>query len=133
MVAALPTHKRLLLIDDNFITRETLSMSLAAEGYMMVAACNGQEAIDRLQSCEPVDLILLDLSMPVMDGQHFREAQRARKELADIPVIVFSGSDQAEETAASLGAVAWLHKPVATADLLDVVRRCCDTAKLASS
>jgi CheY-like chemotaxis protein len=119
------------LIDDNFVTRETLSLALAAEGYMMVAAGNGQEAIDRLKSCEPVDLILLDLSMPVMDGQHFREAQRASEKLADIPIIVFSGSDQAEGAAAALGAVGCLHKPVSTSELLDMIRRCCEPTKSA--
>ena len=132
MVAATPAHKRILLIDDNFVTRETLSLSLAGEGYMMVSAGNGQEAIDRLKCCEPVDLILLDLSMPVMDGQHFRAEQRARKELADIPIIVFSGSDQAEGEAAALGAAGCLHKPEMTSDLLDMIRRCVEPKEISS-
>lgn len=127
MIPATPTHKRILLIDDNFVTRETLSLTLAAEGYMVVTAGNGREAIERLQSCEPVDMILLDLSMPVMDGQHFREAQRSRERLARIPTVVFSGSDGAEEMAKELGAVGCLRKPVETAELLDTIRRCCGT------
>jgi CheY-like chemotaxis protein len=131
MVTATPIHRRVLLIDDNFLTRETLSLSLAAEGYMVVTAANGQEAINRLQSCEPVDVILLDLAMPVMDGQHFREAQRANERLSRIPIVVFSGAEQAEGAAAALGAVACLRKPVPTAELLETLRRCCAPAPTA--
>jgi CheY-like chemotaxis protein len=131
MVTATTAHKRILLIDDNFLTRETLSMTLAAEGYMVVTAGNGQEAIERLQCCEPVDVILLDLSMPVMDGQHFREAQRSRQRLAGIPTVVFSSSDEAEDVAKALGAVGWLRKPVATAELLEMVQRCCNAVPTA--
>jgi CheY-like chemotaxis protein len=127
MASATTAHKRILLIDDNFVTREMMSLTLAGEGYMVVTAGNGREAMDRLQSCEPVDVILLDLSMPVMDGQHFREAQCAREKLAGIPTVVFSGSDEAEATAMSLGAVGWLRKPVPTPELLEMIHRCCDS------
>jgi CheY-like chemotaxis protein len=127
------THprKRILLIDDNFVTQEMLSLTLAAEGYMVVTAANGQEAIARLQKCEPVDVILLDLSMPVMDGQHFRDAQRADDRLANIPTIVFSGSEDAEGTAAALGVVGCLRKPVTTAELLDMIQHCCNPSHTA--
>lgn len=114
--------RRILLIDDNFLTREALSLTLTAEGYMVVTAGNGEEALRRLQSCEPVDLILLDLAMPVMDGEHFRAAQRGTPSLAGIPVIVFSGSERAESLAGALGAAACLRKPVATPELLDTIR-----------
>jgi CheY-like chemotaxis protein len=117
-------HKRILLVDDNFVTQDVLSLALAADGYMVAVAANGQDAFVRLQSCEPVDLILLDLSMPVMDGRRFREAQKTLPHLCGIPIIVFSASDQAEGVAAELGAVGCLRKPVATVDLLETVRRC---------
>jgi CheY-like chemotaxis protein len=93
---------------------------------MVVTAGNGREAIERLRSCEPVDVILLDLSMPVMDGQHFREAQRANPRLAEIPTVVFSGTGEAEDAARALGVVGCLRKPVATAELLEMIKRCCD-------
>ncbi len=131
MVSAHPAHKRVFLIDDDFLTRETLSLSLAAEGYMVVTAGNGQQAIDRLKSCEPVDVILLDLAMPVMDGQRFREVLRTSERLANIPIIIFSGAAEAEGAAAALGAVACLRKPVPTPDLLATIRRCTDPAHTA--
>lgn len=123
MTAASTSHKRILLIDDNFVTQEMMSLALAAEGYMVVTASNGREAIHRLQNCEPIDLILLDLSMPVMDGQHFREAQRTNPRVAGIPTVVFSGSAEAERVANELGAVGCLRKPVSTTELLGTVRR----------
>jgi CheY-like chemotaxis protein len=98
---------------------------------MVVTAANGQEAINRLRCCEPVDVILLDLAMPVMDGQHFRAAQRADERLAGIPIVVFSGTEQAEGAAVELGAVACLRKPVPTAELLETIRRCCAPAPTA--
>jgi CheY-like chemotaxis protein len=126
MPATTAAHKRVLLIDDSFVTQELLSMALAAEGYMVVMAGNGEEAMQRLRSCEPVDVILLDLSMPVMDGRHFREAQREQPRLAGIPTIVFSASAEAERTAGEIGAVGCLRKPVAVPELLDTLRRCCE-------
>jgi CheY-like chemotaxis protein len=129
MSAPTSVHKRVLLVDDNFVTQEMLSLALTAEGYMVVTAANGRDAINRLKSCEPVDVILLDLSMPVMDGQHFREAQRENARLADIPIIVFSASREAERTATELGAAGCLTKPVSTTALLEAVNRCVEPSQ----
>jgi CheY-like chemotaxis protein len=124
MSATSARHKRILLVDDNFVTQDVLSLALAADGYMVAVAANGQDAFARLESCEPVDLILLDLSMPVMDGRRFREVQKTLPHLSGIPIIVFSGSDEAECVAVELGAVGCLRKPVATVELLETVHRC---------
>jgi CheY-like chemotaxis protein len=124
------SRKRILLIDDNFLTREALSMLLTGEGYMVAAAANGEEALRRLRGCGPVDLILLDLAMPVMDGEHFRAAQRECPDLANIPVVVFSGCEPSEGQAVALGAAGWLRKPVPTPELLATVRRCSAAARV---
>jgi CheY-like chemotaxis protein len=128
MLATPAAHKRVLLVDDNFVTREVLSLALAADGYMVATAANGEEALGRLKAGTPVDVILLDLAMPVMDGPHFRAAQRRQGELAKIPVVVLSGSAQAEREAGELGAAGCLKKPVPTPELLEAVRRCCAPA-----
>jgi CheY-like chemotaxis protein len=122
-------HKRILLVDDNFVTQDVLSLALAADGYMVAVAANGQDAFERLQNCEPIDLILLDLCMPVMDGRGFREAQKTLPHLSGIPIIIFSGSDQAEGVAKELGAVGCLHKPVGTPELLETIRRCLEPTR----
>ena len=118
-------HKRVLLVDDNIVTREMMSLILAGEGYRVATASNGAEAIDRLRHYEKPDLILLDLRMPVMDACQFCEQQKQDQSLADIPVVVLSAASDVAEKASSLGAATYLQKPVDTAKLLDTVRHCC--------
>jgi CheY-like chemotaxis protein len=112
-------------VDDDFLTREATTLALAAEGYMVAAAANGREALERLrQRCRP-DLILLDLAMPGMDGQQFRRELARDEELARIPVLVVSASGDLRRQADALGAVGCLQKPIEVGQLLDAVRRCC--------
>lgn len=126
MVTAVQTHKRILLIDDNPLTRESISLILAAAGYCVALASNGADALQRLREHRRPDLILLDLSMPVLDGHDFCLKQRQDGTLASIPVLIFSGTDGAEEEAVTLGAAGCLHKPVDAGQLLDAIRRCCE-------
>src|SRR6476469_742410 len=78
-----PGARRILLVDDADV-RMLMEMRLEAEGYTVVVAENGQAALDRLRD-QPVDAILLDLMMPVMDGREFRRAQVRDPAIADIP------------------------------------------------
>jgi CheY-like chemotaxis protein len=117
--------KCILLIDDNVLTRERLSLLLAGAGYRVAAAANGEEAMQRLHACGKADLIVLDLSMPVMDGRDFRNRQKQDEKLASIPVVVYSGAADLDEAAGALGAAACLHKPIDANHLLEVIRRCC--------
>ncbi len=126
MATAVQMHKRILLIDDNPLTRESISMMLAAAGYCVALASNGADALLRLRDHRRPDLILLDLSMPVLDGHDFCLKQRQDNTLASIPILIFSGAEGAEEEAAALGAAGCLRKPVDASRLLDAVRRCCE-------
>ena len=128
MAAAVQAHKRILLIDDNPPTRESISMILAAAGYCVALANNGADALRRLHEYRRPDLILLDLSMPVLDGHDFRLKQQQDETLASIPVIIFSAAGAAEQEAAALGAAGCLHKPVEAQLLLETVRHCCGGA-----
>ncbi len=124
-MAATP-HKRILLIDDNPVTREAISMILAGAGYCVALANNGADALHRLREHRRPDLILLDLAMPVLDGQHFRREQQQDQELGSIPIVIFSGVEGADEEAVALGAAGCMRKPVDPGRLLEVVRRCCE-------
>ena len=124
-MAATP-HKRILLIDDNPVTREAISMILAAAGYCVALANNGADALHRLREHRRPDLILLDLAMPVLDGQHFRREQQQDQALGSIPIVIFSGVEGADEEAVALGAADCMHKPVDPGRLLEVVRRRCE-------
>jgi CheY-like chemotaxis protein len=126
MLSSGATPRRLLLlVDDDFLTRESVTLVLAGEGYMVAAAANGREALERLHGhCRP-DLILLDLKMPVMDGWEFRRELARDAALAGIPLLVVSASGDAREQAEALGAAGCLQKPIDTGELLGAVRRCC--------
>jgi two-component system chemotaxis response regulator CheY len=124
----LPTKchdKRLLLVEDDFASRELLSMILAGEGYRVAAAANGAEGLERLHDHDRPCLILLDLNMPVMDGRTFCARRQEDHDLDGIPVVVMSSAGDVAEQAAALGAAHYLQKPLDTVRLLDAVRQCC--------
>ncbi len=125
MVTAAQPAKRVLLVDNNFVTRETMSLILGGVGYQVVTAANGQDAMERLRSHEPPNLILLDLNMPVMDGLTFCQQRKQDDRLAGIPLVLVSSADDIAEKAASAGADSYLQKPVDTIQLLDVLQHCC--------
>jgi len=123
--SAMDAAKTLLVVDDNEITRAGLASVLRAEGYTVVLAGSGQEALEYLQTQEAPGLILLDMIMKDMDGWGLLKRMRADPAFADIPVLIITALGIAnEEWARSLGACGFLRKPFDTPDLLAVVRRC---------
>jgi CheY-like chemotaxis protein len=133
MVTAAQPAKRVLLVDDNFVTRETMSLILGGVGYQVVTASNGQDAMERLRSHEPPNLILLDLNMPVMDGLTFCQQRKHDDRLANIPVVLVSSADDIAEKASSAGADSYLQKPIDTIQLLDVLQHCCGVVHTAEN
>jgi CheY-like chemotaxis protein len=126
MVAS-ATHppKRVLLIEDDFLLREMITLVLGGDGFMVATACDGKDAFERLRHFDKPNLILLDLMMPGMDGWRFRQEQKGDPILASIPVVVISALGDIEQKASDLGAYDYLQKPVEPGKLLDTVRRCC--------
>jgi CheY-like chemotaxis protein len=117
--------RRLLVVEDDFVSREVLSTILAGEGYRVATAANGAEGLERLHDKDRPSLILLDLNMPVMDGRTFCARRCCEQDLGNIPVVVLSSAGDVAEQAASLGAKRYLQKPVDIVLLLDAVRTCC--------
>jgi CheY-like chemotaxis protein len=110
-------------VEDDGAVGDALGLLLATEGFTVHRAGNGQEALDRLRSGGPPDLILLDLMMPVMDGWEFRRRQRQDPALASIPVIILSTTATTAARVNGLGDVGYLQKPVGADELLAAVRR----------
>lgn len=119
----LSSKPRILVVEDDFDIRDTLSQILEAEGYRVSGAANGAEALDALERGDMPALILLDLMMPVMNGWQFRTEQLKRPELAEIPVVVISADSGVGKKAEAIGAADALKKPVPLETLLDVVGR----------
>ncbi len=111
-------EKSVLLIEDDSLTRGAMRMVLEWEGYRVVCAYNGQEALDLLRRGERPSLILLDIAMPVLDGRQFRQEQEKDPALASIPVVVVSGT----AVAATVEAAAHVQKPFLPGELLEAIR-----------
>jgi CheY-like chemotaxis protein len=99
-----------LIVDDDPGVHEMLSDVLSDEGYAVIAALNGREALERLAEHRP-DVILLDLMMPVMDGWRFREEMHRLKGANDIPVVVLSATHSIVDAAKQIQADGYIAKP----------------------
>ena len=111
-----------LVVDDDRDICETLEMILGSQGYQVLTASDGREALTRLRSGARPFLILLDLMMPGMNGMQFRQEQLRDPDLAHIPVVVISGHAQVREMALSMG-VEKIEKPFDLGNLLESVHR----------
>jgi CheY-like chemotaxis protein len=116
-----------LVVEDHADTRHMVEEYLQLHGFATVGAVNGADALGKLHEHPPA-LILLDLTMPVMDGWQFRrEQQRLTDALARIPVVVLSALHDCARHAQTLGAIEFLPKPIDLDRLAAVVARLCAT------
>ena len=114
---------KILIAEDEPDIRDLVAFTLRFAGYEVVAANNGEEAV-QVASREFPDLILLDVRMPRMTGYDACRAIKANPELKDIPVVFLSAKGQESEiqTGLDAGAEEYLLKPFAPDQLTDRVR-----------
>ena len=114
-------NERILIIEDEPAMRLALADLLAAEGYRVLAAADGQAGLDRALAEKP-DLLLLDLMMPKLDG--FEVCAELRRLENAVPVLILTAKGQIEDRIAGLdaGADDYLVKPFSTGELLARVR-----------
>ena len=104
----------ILVVDDAIALRRTLALSLEKEGFRVVQARDGQEAIDRLQqSTTPIELIVCDIEMPNMNGFEFLSYRRQDANLSKIPVVMLTSRSNEKHSwlAMQLGATEYFTKP----------------------
>ena len=113
----------ILIVEDNDVLRQGLEALLQAEGFLVLTAAHGFDALDQMQSVPP-DLILSDISMPEMDGYTFFERVRARPDWISIPFIFLTARRGREDIFAGkkLGAEDYLVKPVTRQELTTTIR-----------
>ncbi|MBX3045807.1 MAG: response regulator [Anaerolineales bacterium] len=113
----------LLVVDDDLDTLKLVGTTLEKQGFHIIAAKDGQEALDRVAETQP-DLILLDVMMPKMDGYEVTRRLRANPDTAQIPIILFTAKAQVDDKVVGLeaGADDYLTKPTHPAELVARVR-----------
>jgi sigma-B regulation protein RsbU (phosphoserine phosphatase) len=120
-----------LVVDDDADNRELLRRRLESEGHMAIEASGGAQAFEAL-ACAPVDVILLDILMPEMNGYEVLERLKAHSDWSRIPVIVISSLDQMDSIVrcVELGASDYLHKPFNRVLLRARVSACLEQKRL---
>jgi CheY-like chemotaxis protein len=112
----------ILIVEDNQDSRELLADYLSATGYQIEVAENGKVGLDKLKAGLRPTLVLLDLTMPVMDGWQMHAEMKADPELASVPVIIVSAVDS---LSLPKGVQGMLPKPIEIDLLSAIVRHYC--------
>lgn len=115
----------ILVVDDSGTNLFLLQRLLEDEGYDVIALENPREALDYLSGPSRIDLILLDIMMPGIDGFKFLEEINASKDLKGIPVIMVTARNDrdSQKKALDMGAVDYMTKPLDLNQLKEVIRR----------
>ena len=112
---------RILVIDDDRRILKIIRSALEEEGYVVEAAVDGQQGLERAIRTRPA-LIVLDLHLPVIDGAAVADGLRALAGERP-PIVLITADDRPEEQARRVGAYAYLRKPFELDDLVTVVQR----------
>lgn len=113
--------KKLLLLEDESIMRETLHDFLESEGYDVSSVADGNSGLALLRDgCKP-DLIILDMRMPLMDGWEFSKKLREMSSTPP-PLFIMTAAVDASERASSIGAADFIEKPLILDELLNKVK-----------
>jgi CheY-like chemotaxis protein len=115
--------RRILIVDDDEELRETLGELLSEEGFEIVEAGDGADALTRLSKEAHPNLILLDLMMPNMDGWQFHRELQKNGALASIPVVVMTAAGQRISNTIDVKDV--LHKPFTLDEVIAIISRLC--------
>ncbi|HVV48029.1 MAG TPA: response regulator [Polyangia bacterium] len=118
------TARLVLIVDDDRAVRESASRLLADEGFASAGFADGIEALEAVRAGLRPAVILLDITMPRMDGWDFRNAQRADPVLRDVPVVIVTATGFSEATIRlQFGEVPVLRKPLQPGELLETIAR----------
>jgi CheY-like chemotaxis protein len=118
--------KRILVVEDDVRNVFALTNALENEGMNVLFAENGTEALDVLYRNPDVDLILMDIMMPGLDGYETTQAIRSRAQFADLPIIALTAKAMVgdREKTLAAGATEYIAKPVDVGELLTKIRSC---------
>ena len=115
---------KILIVEDNEMNRDMLSRRLARRGFDIVVAVDGEEGI-KVASAESPDLILMDMSLPVMDGWEATRQLKSKEETRDTPIIALTAHAMSgdRDKAIEAGCDDYLSKPVDLPQLLAKIEK----------
>ncbi len=116
--------KSILIVDDSASIRQVVSMTLKGAGYEVIEACDGRDALGKLNG-QRVHLMISDVNMPNMDGLSFLKEVKARPEYKFTPVIMLTteSSEDKKLQGQAAGAKAWMVKPFQPQQMLAAVSK----------
>lgn len=113
--------KKILVVDDDTINRKLLNVLIKKMGdFTIIEAENGMEALNIIKN-EPIDMVLLDIIMPVMDGVDLLKILKNDETFKNIPVAILTTDDTRIHEVLSLGAVQVLIKPIKEPELRNLI------------
>ena len=115
--------RKILVVDDSKLMHKMYEVMLRQ--YALVYASDGRQALDRLNDHKDIDLVLLDVNMPNMNGLEFLAELRSDGSRALLPVVIISTEGREQDTARGMeaGATAYIKKPFHSEEILDVIAR----------
>lgn len=118
------SSRKILIVDDDVRNIFALTSSLEVQGAQIVVARNGREALEKLKEVENVDLVLMDIMMPEMDGYEAMQRIRTNKKLENLPIIALTAKAMKDDRQRCLdaGANDYLSKPLDIEKLLSLIR-----------
>lgn len=115
-------RNKILLVDDEPDFLSVIRMRLSNEGYQVICASHGKDALDKIKIRRP-DIIISDVMMPVMDGVDFFQEIKTDPETKDIPFIVITVKDKLQESFKAVGIDDFVAKPFEIDELLGKIRK----------
>ena len=119
--------RKILVVDDDPVVATSFDRVLSRDGYIVVTAGNGAEALDKLKEGD-YDVVYTDIRMPGMDGLELAEKVKARRSWTPVVIITGYGTEAAEQRARAAGVTAFLHKPLSPDIIESSAREAIETA-----
>jgi two-component system, chemotaxis family, chemotaxis protein CheY len=116
--------KTILSVDDSASIRQMVKMTLSGAGYDVIEAGDGAQGLAQAKG-KPMDAIITDLNMPVMDGMTFVREVRKLSSYVGVPILLLTTESDAEKKAQAkaAGATGWITKPFQPQQLLDTLKK----------
>ena len=117
--------KKVLAVDDSTLIQQMYKMVLMRYRCEIIQALNGQEGLDKLEKHPDVNMMLVDINMPLMNGLEFIQKVKAAEKFKSIPIIIVSTEGKEEDTqrGLALGASGYVKKPFQPSDLHSLISK----------